>query len=462
MTLEICSQIRQRSTSDAGLLIPAIAGLAAQTILLLEPIMAAAPATDQVQQEILEGAETARGIVALADDQSWYDDDLSLLHVESFAMLSGGYASCGIPLAHVRLELGVGPDASWMTLVDALTATLSRRFTEQSIDNALALQYLAVVASARPAKRVPAATVGGRKKWTSLTWTRNPLFSQSLRPVHALIANRMRQADSGTSWPKILRSALQAFDNYRLFRQVISVAACAETLEERWSATMAELTQLRKETERSERRSIEEARRGERAAVQAQRVRHEEDLARLRAERDKAVEDARAAREKASRIAAHVDGLKAEIEALEHQCAMLEAAQQGDEDKVSAGASPLTHDIDTRRERADIWNGRRVLIFTNQARGSARADMEARARGLGAERVEVYWVSRSRGPETFPPDAVVIVDVSFMGHADSEALRQTARRAGCFCFEGRHGASTLCEAAADAWVRWRAVGTTMG
>jgi hypothetical protein len=92
-----------------------------------------------------------------------------------------------------------------------------------------------------------------------------------------------------------------------------------------------------------------------------------------------------------------------------------------------------------------------VLVFTGAEAADARAAFAQSFRALGAADVDCYWADRSRGPDQFPADAIVAVDVTFMGHSTWNAIQDRARAAGAWCYWGRHGAATLSRATAAAW-----------
>jgi hypothetical protein len=97
-----------------------------------------------------------------------------------------------------------------------------------------------------------------------------------------------------------------------------------------------------------------------------------------------------------------------------------------------------------------------VLVFTGAENADARAAFAESFRDLGASQVDCYWADRSRGPDVFPANAIVAVDVSFMSHATWNAIQDRARAAGAWFYWGKHGAATLSRATAAAWMTHQA------
>ncbi len=112
--------------------------------------------------------------------------------------------------------------------------------------------------------------------------------------------------------------------------------------------------------------------------------------------------------------------------------ALLDAAAA--EEAVAADAPALP---------ANTFGGRRVLVFTGMESGSVREALGQAFAELGAAPVDVYWAERMRGPETFPADALIVAEVSFMGHSVWETIVDRARRSGAWMYTGKHGAGMM-------------------
>ena len=70
-----------------------------------------------------------------------------------------------------------------------------------------------------------------------------------------------------------------------------------------------------------------------------------------------------------------------------------------------------------------------VFLFTGADRGVAVQAQTAALRGLGASKVRVYDLRRGRpGPDLFPAGSVVVVDIRFAGHSQTEEIEARARR----------------------------------
>jgi hypothetical protein len=99
----------------------------------------------------------------------------------------------------------------------------------------------------------------------------------------------------------------------------------------------------------------------------------------------------------------------------------------------------------------DTFAGRRVLFLTGVEAADARAALAQGFWDLGAAQVDCYWTDKVRGPDVFPADAIVAVDVTFMGHSAWNTIQDRARGAGAWCYTGKHGAATMARATAAAW-----------
>jgi hypothetical protein len=98
---------------------------------------------------------------------------------------------------------------------------------------------------------------------------------------------------------------------------------------------------------------------------------------------------------------------------------------------------------DAQELPADVFAGRRVMLFTGHAVASTREAMRQSFFEFGATQVDCYWSDRTRGPESFPADAIVVIDVTFMSHSTSEAITGRAERSGAWCMVCRRGRRSL-------------------
>jgi hypothetical protein len=103
---------------------------------------------------------------------------------------------------------------------------------------------------------------------------------------------------------------------------------------------------------------------------------------------------------------------------------------------------------------SDLLTGRRVFLFTGQLRAAVAAAMGRELERIGAEDPQVHCVHKGTlGPETFPEDAVVVMDLRFLGHKHSERIEARARRSGANYLPVKSGKGGLARAVAEAWVR---------
>jgi hypothetical protein len=103
---------------------------------------------------------------------------------------------------------------------------------------------------------------------------------------------------------------------------------------------------------------------------------------------------------------------------------------------------------------SDLLTGRRVFLFTGQLRAAVAAEMGRELERIGAEDPQVHCVHKGTlGPETFPEDAVVVMDLRFLGHKHSERIEARARRSGASYLPVKSGKGGLARAVAEALVR---------
>jgi hypothetical protein len=100
---------------------------------------------------------------------------------------------------------------------------------------------------------------------------------------------------------------------------------------------------------------------------------------------------------------------------------------------------------------ANLFAGRRVLLFTGVESADARAALAQGFWDLGPAQVDCYWTDKARGPDVFPAEAIIVADVTFMSHSEWGSIQDRARAAGAWHYWGKHGAATLSRAVAAAW-----------
>ena len=186
------------------------------------------------------------------------------------------------------------------------------------------------------------------------------------------------------------------------------------------------------------------------------------EITHWRTQRDRAQQERDQIADRAARHRSHIESLERELQSARNAQARLQtelAAIRQERDGLAeriAGYESVVEEAPSPPPATDTFAGRRVLVFTGAENADARAAFAQGFRDLGASQVDCYWADRSRGPDVFPADAIVAVDVSFMSHATWNAIQDRARAAGAWFYWGRHGAATLSRATAAAWMAHQA------
>jgi hypothetical protein len=168
--------------------------------------------------------------------------------------------------------------------------------------------------------------------------------------------------------------------------------------------------------------------------------------------RNRAADELRTLQSERDRIAARLASARSRIESLEAQLTAPEAESAPLTNPPQSIAAPSTGVAETSATPAvPTLAGEHVLVFTNQQRAGVRDEIQSAFEALGARAVEVIDVSRSRGPDAYPVDIIVVADITFMSHADSEAVKARASRSGCRFVLLRGGSATLAERTAQ-WI----------
>ena len=100
---------------------------------------------------------------------------------------------------------------------------------------------------------------------------------------------------------------------------------------------------------------------------------------------------------------------------------------------------------------AVTFAGCRLCVFVGALSGDVREELVSRFAAFGATEVSVYDIDRDRGPDTYPPHALVILGVASMGHSASDYVLARARASRVWYFRGGYGPSRLAAAAAAAY-----------
>lgn len=186
------------------------------------------------------------------------------------------------------------------------------------------------------------------------------------------------------------------------------------------------------------------------------------EITHWRTQRDRVQQERDRLADRNARHSSHIESLERELQSARSALTRLETERatlrQEREQLVEriAGYESVVEGAPSAPPATDTFAGRRVLVFTGAENADARAAFAQSFRDLGADQVDCYWADRSRGPDVFPADAIVAVDVSFMGHPTWNAIQDRARAAGAWCYWGRHGSATLGRATAAAWMAHQA------
>jgi hypothetical protein len=112
---------------------------------------------------------------------------------------------------------------------------------------------------------------------------------------------------------------------------------------------------------------------------------------------------------------------------------------------IAATGASAVDGLDIAVDR--LLAGHPVFLFTNQSRGGVRNKLYDALVALGADDPRVFETDKSalRGPSQFPPNSVVLVDTTFMGHTDSARIKARVKGSDVLFFEGTFGAAKLAQ-----------------
>jgi len=167
--------------------------------------------------------------------------------------------------------------------------------------------------------------------------------------------------------------------------------------------------------------------------------------------RERAVGELRAVQSERELVAARLARAQSRIESLEAQLAHRHAQSSGKpaDSLTSLPAGPVSATTPIAPPPPPTLTGEYVLVFTNQQRAGVRESIRTAFVALGATTVEVIDVSRSHGPDVYPQNAVIAIDITSMSHADHDTVKARATRAGCRFVQLRGGSATLAERTAE-------------
>src|SRR6185295_19780440 len=88
--------------------------------------------------------------------------------------------------------------------------------------------------------------------------------------------------------------------------------------------------------------------------------------------------------------------------------------------------------------------GRAVFFFTGELRRSSAVATAQSLRALGADEIRTFCLRQgSDGPDVYPSEALVIVDIRFVGHSQSGVIEDRAARSGARFLAVRSGKGSL-------------------
>lgn len=433
--------LRRDATRTDYIVIPLIAGVMARCILADD-----SGRTDDAGASLVR---QAAAIIALADrgrTEPWEGDLHAYGIIANLVFCNWPAAMAWGSVSYERTLLGLEFDAAAEQRLAAATRFLSSKPFPTLTESVI----VALIASATSGKR-----------------SEMPLLAKGGRRLRVVLADRLRR-DGLVTWPQILAAAVDDWTVQTLGLLARHNAAAgdaallylidqAQSADEATGPAHADGDGLDDpapsqrvarpddagETEAAE-RLIQDAVaeitywRGQRDAVERQR-------------------DTFAQRDARSR--SRVESLERQLatervrrQALERELAELHSERERYVERLAAEESLLD---EAPPPAPDSFAGRRVLFFSGVESADARAALAQGFWDLGATQVDTYWTDKTRGPDVFPPDAIVAMDVSHMAHATWSAILEKAKSAGAWWYWGKHGATTMARATAAAWSKHR-------
>ena len=438
--------LRRDAARTDYLVIPLIGGVLANCFLADEAIEG--PACDH-SSDLLDLARSIRDLATAArNGNSWEDEThaygiiANLVFCEWPGLLAWGSVSW----YRVRLGIGWMPRASQdlAAAVRVLTANPPPSWTESVI-------LAAFAASSAPGARANRDF---------------HLLGKPGRTLRVALADRMRRANLA-NWPAALCAAIDDWTVPTL-QQLARSQARAGDAAIHYVADLQDAAKANIDNEQSTGAPLQQEPTpppsdiGETQAAEQLIEGAIAEITHWRAQRDRVQQERDRLADRDARHRSHIESLERELQSARGAQTRLEAqlvTVRQERDLLSeriAGYESVAEDAPSPPPASDTFAGRRVLVFTGAENADARASFAEGFRDLGASQVDCYWADRSRGPDIFPADAIVAVDVSFMSHATWNAIQDRVRAAGAWCYWGRHGAATLSRATAAAWMAHRA------
>ena len=433
--------LRRDAARTDYLVIPLIAGVLANCFLAAAAIEG--PSQDQQQRELVDLARSVRDLASAAQEGKPWEDEThaygviaTLVFCNWPELLLWGSVSW----FRVRLNIGWMPRASQdlAAAVRALAANPAPSWTESVI--------LATFAASM-------ASSGTNRDLH--------LLGKVGRPLRVVLADRMRRANL-TTWPAALAAAIDDWT-------VPTLQQLARSLSQAGDAAIHHISNIEDEAKAHDTGLVDLPAAQPELSVPARDTGETQAAERLiedavaeithwRTQRDRAQQERDRFADRDARHRSHIESLERELQSarsaltrLETQLATVRQERDSFAERIAAYES-LAEDVPTTPPATDTFAGRRVLVFTGAENADARSAFTQGFLDLGASQVDCYWADRSRGPDVFPRDAIVAVDVSFMSHSTWSAIQERARAAGAWFYWGKHGSATLSRATAAAWM----------
>jgi hypothetical protein len=438
-----CNSVLKRDcTKTPYIVIPLAAGVLARCILATGP---GSEGEDWMREIWPKWQASAREVLARcdpADDGLWMTDTDRYGVVSDFALSAWPAFLRWTPIMWLLRTISVPASAPPATRLSAVERCL-RGAGDRSLVECMLVAAYGLSLSARASEP--------------------PLHARGAQRVRVLLADRLRNAGL-TSWPRIVRAADDAWNVQTLERLAGEVcAACDAVLFEPpllglddealnddgdaaleddggthdhsssadEAAPARQLAVQQRETNASDTRL---------RALQTENERLIDKVTRLQKERDHHVDRHAGAESRAEAIRVELVDARDRIRLLEAELATATRVREQLEESVEAEASLAPGTV---LPPPNCFEGRRILLFTGHQAADVREAMRLKFFEFGAAQVDCYWVDKDRGPDSYPPGSIVVIDVTFMPHTVSDPIVSRARTSGVRCFPCRRNASLI-------------------
>lgn len=439
------SVLMRDRTKTQYIVLPLAAGVLARCILSTRPSDAAEPWMREMWPQWEDEARTLLDRCAADEDGEWTKDSERYGMVADFVSFAWPAFLRWTPIVWLLRTLGLPANATAAARTEAVERWL-RNSANRSLVHCTILASYGFSMAARPNEPM--------------------IHARGAQRLRVILADRLRGA-SLTSWPQIVRAAADEWNVATLERFAGELAdACDVMLVDPFTLVpeMADVDEDDGEIEalgeeaavglalagtatagtdsRNEPVSHEQALEstlGRLRDLERENSRLIEKVARLQSERDHHVDRHAGAESRAEAIRAELVDARAEIASLEFKLLLANRARDELEDQLKVDAA-----LDAGEAlSADCLAGRRILLFTGAQAADTREAMRRSFFEFGARQVDCYYVDRERGPETYPDESLVVIDVTFMPHSVSDPIMNRARASGVRCFPCRRGASLI-------------------